>query len=266
MRLTAYIVNAFAEDLACGNPAGVVFSEEDLPDRTMRDLAADLGKSETAFLTPRGAGYGIRWFSPVREMPLCGHATLAAARVIFGREEERPGIEFAYRGGAIGARRAEDGFIGLTFPLDGYEPLEPDPEWLGILGLDRAEDCVRGRATGKVILAADADLDLAALRPDFRRMRACRGTWESGVAVTKPSSGFDFETRYFNPWAGVDEDPVTGSVHTVLAGYWRDRLGKGELTGRQASHRPGTIRMRIDGDRVELAGKARIVFEGKVVV
>lgn len=85
MRLSAFIVNAFAEDPACGNPAGVVFSEEALPDRTMRDLAADLGKFETAFLVPRGSGYGIRWFSPVREMPLCGHATLAAARVIFGR-------------------------------------------------------------------------------------------------------------------------------------------------------------------------------------
>lgn len=266
MRLSAFIVNAFAEDLACGNPAGVVFSEEALPDRTMRDLAADLGKSETAFLTPRGRDYGIRWFSPLKEMPLCGHATLGAARVIFGRERDRTGIEFSHAGGAISARGAGDGFIGLTSPLDGYERIEPDPEWLGLLGLDRAEDCVRGLSTGKVILAARADFDLADLRPDFRRMRARRGPWESGVAVTKPSAAFDFETRYFNPWAGVDEDPVTGSVHTVLAGYWRDRLGRSFLTGYQASRRPGTIRMGIDGDRVELAGKARVVFEGTVTV
>lgn len=117
-----------------------------------------------------------------------------------------------------------------------------------------------------MILAAGAGFDLASLRPDFRRMRTRRGAWESGVAVTKPSAAFDFESRYFNPWAGVDEDPVTGSVHTVLAGYWRDRLGRSELTGRQASHRPGTIQMRIDGETVELAGKARIVFEGTVEV
>ncbi len=266
MRISAFIVNAFAEGPACGNPAGVVFSDEPLPDRTMRDLAADLGKSETAFLVPRGSGYGIRWFTPLREMPLCGHATLAAAGVIFGREEGRTRIEFSYPEGSISARRDGDGLIGLDFPLDRYERLEADPEWLACLGLDRAEDCVRGIRTGKVILVAGADLDLAGLRPDFRRMRACRGPWESGAAVTKPSSAFDFETRYFNPWAGVDEDPVTGSVHTVLAGYWRDRLARDVLTGRQASHRPGTIRMRIGGDRVELAGKARIVFEGTVTV
>lgn len=266
MRLSAFIVNAFAEDLACGNPAGVVFSEEALPGTVMKNLAADLGKSETAFLVPRGSGYGIRWFSPVREMPLCGHATLAAARVIFRREDGRSAIEFSYAGGGISARRAQEGFIGLAFPLDGYERIDAEPEWLAFLGLEGVEDCVRGLSTGKVILATEADLDLAGLHPDFARMRTRGGAWECGVAVTKPSTAFDFETRYFNPWAGVDEDPVTGSVHTVLAGYWRDRLGRIELTGRQASRRPGTIRMRIDGDRVELAGKARIVMEGTVEV
>ncbi len=266
MRLDAFIVNAFAEDLACGNPAGVVLSEEALPEPVMRNLAADLGKSETAFLVPRGSAYGIRWFSPLKEMPLCGHATLASASVIFRREEGRTGIDFAYREGSIGARRAQDGFIGLDFPLDGYERVEADPEWLGILGLDGVEDCVRGLSTGKVILVAGPEFDLALLRPDFPRMKARRGLCESGMAVTKVSTAFDFETRYFNPWAGVDEDPVTGSVHTVLAGYWRDRLGRLELTARQVSRRPGTIRMRIDGDRVELAGKARIVFEGTVEV
>lgn len=92
-----------------------------------------------------------------------------------------------------------------------------------------------------------------------------RATAEPSSA-TNPGAPADFETRYFNPWGGVDEDPVTGSVHTVLAGYWRDRLGRSVLTGYPASRRPGTIRMGIDGDRVELAGKARVVFEGTVTV
>lgn len=264
MDIEAHIVNAFAEKIGEGNQAGVVFLGDWLPDESMRLIASDIGKSETAFLVSCGGGYRIRWFAPLKEMPLCGHATLAATAVIFGKRPELRSVGFIYAGGTIDAERSADGFISMGFPLDDYAEAEIDPAYAGFFGTDAFIGCVAGARTGKTILIADPSLDLSSIRPDFTRMSSHRGSCTAGIGVSRVGgpAGCDFETRYFNPWAGVTEDPVTGSVHTVLARYWSDRLGKTELSAYQRSHRPGTLSLSVRGDSVRIGGKAVPVMSG----
>jgi len=211
----------------------------------------------------------IRWFSPECEMPLCGHATLAAAKTLFAKSAVEGVASFTFAGGRIEARHCADGQIAMDFPADTYDRIAIDPTFLDFFGLHSAMDCIEGFRTRKVALILEADVDLTALHPDYRAMRAYAGHGSNGIGITKAApagADWDFETRYFNPWAGVDEDPVTGSVHTLLAPYWAARLGKPELRARQLSSRPGELGLRIKDARVEISGAARIVFSGHVEV
>jgi PhzF family phenazine biosynthesis protein len=267
MKLEAYIVNSFTEELASGNPAGVVFYDDgELADELFLKLAVDMGKSETAFVRrARDGAYSIRWFSPRREMPLCGHATLAAAKVMFEMTGSSS-VAFASAAGEVPVERRADGSVSMRFPLDEYDQAEADAAYDRFFPGIAFEECIIGRKTGKVVLLAPADADLAMVEPDFGTMRKSRGVFDRGIGISKPSRAYDFESRYFNPWAGVDEDPVTGSVHTVLAGYWGRRLGKRKMMALQASYRPGALDLELDGGSVRIAGKARIVFSGTVAV
>ena len=267
MKLEAYIVNSFTEELASGNPAGVVLYDDEEPaDELFLKLAIDMGKSETAFVRATGGGaYSIRWFSPRREMPLCGHATLAAAAVVFGKTGASS-VVFSTAAGAVPVERRPDGSISMRFPLDGYDRAGIDPAYHRFFPGLVIDECIIGRKTGKVALIAPGHVELAAIEPDFRTMRASRGVFDKGIGISKASGAYDFESRYFNPWAGVDEDPVTGSVHTVLAGYWGDRLGKRKLLAWQSSYRPGALDLELDGGSVRIAGQARIVFSGNITL
>jgi len=265
MTLHSFIVNSFAEHFGQGNPAGVVLHRDELPETAIQLIAFDINKSETAFVRPNagGTGYDIRWFSPIKEVPLCGHATLAASKVLYEMKNFRF-ITFYYRGGSIRVTHRPDHSFVMDFPLDLPLPIEAREEFCAFFPETRIEACVLGQKTGKVILCIGDEVDIENVQPDFAAMRRYKGIGDRGIGITKRDTEYDFVSRYFNPWYGVDEDPVTGSVHTVLAHYWGRRLGTDKLRAHQASHRPGDIELQIEGEIVHMAGKAKIVLGGTI--
>ena len=263
MNLRTFIVNSFAEDFGQGNPAGVVLYSGELPETAMQGIAFDINKSETAFVRPvkDSPDYEIRWFSPMKEVPLCGHATLAASKVLHETTTLRA-ITFRYRGGQISVmHRPDDNFV-MDFPLDDLRPLEVKEEFRTFFPGMRIEECLRGEKTGKVILRIGEEINIESVHPVFAAMRRYSGIGDRGIAITQRATAYDFVSRYFNPWYGVDEDPVTGSVHTVLARYWGEHLRTHTLRAHQASHRPGDLELQIEGEIVRIAGKAKIVLQG----
>jgi PhzF family phenazine biosynthesis protein len=268
MKLETYIVNAFTEEIACGNPAGVVLLQEDLSQDLMQKIAFDINKSETAFVRQTGHGeFSIRWFAPLTEVPLCGHATLGASKVIFHNHPDLSEIKFSYKDGTITVNQDEEGNIAMLFPLDEYKVIDIDPEFCEFFNLREIKACIQGVNTKKVILILDVGVDLRSIKPDYRRMKESQGKSDFGIGITKLSKRYDFESRYFNPWYGVDEDPVTGSVHTVLANYWSGQLNKKVMTAYQNSQRPGELILSIkDGGKIEIKGKARIFIQGYIEV
>jgi predicted PhzF superfamily epimerase YddE/YHI9 len=231
----------------------------------MADVAREMNLSETAFLVPRPDGaYDLRWFTPAVEVALCGHATLASAHVLWERgllAPDAPAV-FHTRSGALGATRAPDGLIELDFPS---RPSTPIPVPAGLVeALGEPVLQVRGSADDELVeLASEAGV--RRLAPDFARLRAVpvRGVIATARSESPP---YDFISRFFAPRVGVDEDPVTGSAHCVLAPFWGERLGKHEMIGLQASAREGVVRVRCDGDRVKLGGRAVTVLVGELLV
>jgi PhzF family phenazine biosynthesis protein len=268
MKLKTYIVNAFTEGIACGNPAGVVLLQEDLPQDFMQKIAFDINKSETAFVRRTGHGeFSIRWFAPLTEVPICGHATLGASKVIFQNHPDLSKIKFSYKDGTITVNQDEERNIAMLFPLDEYKVIDIDPEFCQFFNLREVKACIQGVNTRKVILILDEEVDLRSVKPDYQRMKESKGKSDYGIGITKLSKQHDFESRYFNPWYGVDEDPVTGSVHTVLANYWGRQLNKKVMTAYQNSQCPGELILSIkDEGMVEIKGKARIFIEGQIEI
>lgn len=268
MTVQAFIVNAFADDFARGNPAGVILYDTPLSEEKMQRIAFDINKSETAFVgrAPEANDYVIRWFSPSREVPLCGHATLASSRVLW-EMKSFDAITFHYAAGSLKVQRRGEGFV-MSFPLDEYQEIELDPLYQSFFpGID-LRACIYGKRTKKVALRVDDSLDLRTFEPNFDLMRKSIGIFSNGIAITRRSEEFDFESRYFNPWFGVDEDPVTGSVHTMLAHYWGDILDKDSMVAHQASPRPGELILMLHRDQsiVEIGGRAKIVMRGSMEV
>jgi PhzF family phenazine biosynthesis protein len=253
MRLPLFQIDAFAERVFQGNPAAVCPLEAWLPEALMQAIAAENNLSETAFCVPEGEGYGLRWFTPLKEIDLCGHATLATAHVLFehlgfaGAE-----IVFSTRSGALRVTRAGDR-LAMDFPAKAVEPCAA-PAAL-IEGLGRMPLEVYG---GRDYLAVFADAaEVRALTPDPRRLAELD---RHGVIVTAPGGAedgdVDFVSRFFVPKFGVDEDPVTGSAHCSLTPFWAARLGKATLEARQVSPRGGRLQCTLAGERVILRGRA----------
>ncbi|HXZ73413.1 MAG TPA: PhzF family phenazine biosynthesis isomerase, partial [Streptosporangiaceae bacterium] len=230
--------------------------------RWMQSVASEMNLSETAFVEPRAARYGLRWFTPVAEVGLCGHATLASAHVLYetGLAEPAERVRFDSVSGPLTAWR-EDGLLVLDFPGRPAGPAPAPPGLLAALGVDRAE--WTGQAKDDLMVVVSREEEVTGLRPDTV---ALAGYGTRGIIVTAPASrpGADFVSRFFAPGVGIAEDPVTGSAHCTLAPYWAQRLGRPQLTGYQASARGGTVRVRVDGDRVLLAGRAVTVFSGEL--
>jgi PhzF family phenazine biosynthesis protein len=268
MKLETYIVNAFTDEIACGNPAGMVLLYQDLPQDLMQKIAFDINKSETSFVKQTGPNeYTIRWFAPLTEVSICGHATLGASKVIFHNNPNLSEIKFLYKDGMIAVNQDEEGNIAMLFPLDEYKVIDPGPEFYEFFNLREIKHCIQGVNTRKVILVLDEGVDLREVKPDYRKMKECKGKSDHGIGITKLSKRYDFESRYFNPWYGVDEDPVTGSVHMVLANYWSRQLNKKVMIAYQNSQRPGELILSIkDGDKVEIKGKARIFIKGHIEI
>jgi PhzF family phenazine biosynthesis protein len=260
MRARIFQLDAFATQRFQGNPAAVMPLPAFPPEATMLALAAENNLSETAFVVRDGDDYRIRWFTPRVEVPLCGHATLASAAVVMERlEPARREVVFHSASGPLRVARTADGYA-MDFPArvpvragrvpDGFaaalgiEPLEVHVHEANYLALLASPDQVRG------------------LTPDFAAIARLD---RPGVIVTAAGEGgFDFTSRYFAPAKGVDEDPVTGGAHCMLAPFWAPRLGKQAFVARQASRRGGTVRCALVGQRVRLEGSCVFYLEGEV--
>lgn len=269
MPFPLYVVDAFSDRPFRGNPAGVVIMDQWPSDDRMRDIAAEINHPESAFLRKTGEGaYDLRWFTPLVEMDLCGHATLASAAVIFrelGDKSEK--LAFATRSGILTVRRGSDeGTYVLDFPQNPPHVCPPAPEVAAALGLRRVLRTYVARKKF-LVLEVDQDTELPALRPNFSVLAGLSLPEEAhGVVVTRPGpKPYDFTSRMFAPWLGILEDPVTGSAHTVTGPLWASRLHQKELHAFQASPRGGALKLLVRSDgRIDLAGHAVVVLRGQL--
>jgi PhzF family phenazine biosynthesis protein len=260
MKISLYQVDAFSDHLFSGNPAAVCPLEEWLPDKTMQNIAMENNLAETAFFVKKDDHFTIRWFTPLVEVDLCGHATLASAHVIFNHLEwDQPSISFMSRSGLLIVTRNGD-LITLNFPSDVIHPAVPPEEMLASLNVKPIETYT-GKTDFMIILDSQRAVEM--LDPDFGLMKKSGGR---GVIVTARGDEVDFVSRFFAPQVGVDEDPVTGSAHTTLIPYWSKHLGKSDLTALQLSKRRGRIWCKYIGDRVEISGKTVTYLTGEIVI
>lgn len=272
MSIPIYIVDAFTDRPFAGNPAAVCLLKEKRDDTWMQRVAAEMNLSETAFLNPRPAGgWHLRWFTPRVEVDLCGHATLASAHTLWqtgaatepGTANDGVRLSFHTRSGVLHAER--DGTtIRLDFPADPPTLQEPASTTVRALGTALGSTPVavwRGREDLLAVLP-DAE-SVRRLGPDIHALSTLDAR---GIIVTAAGDepGVDFISRFFGPAVGIDEDPVTGSAHCVLAPYWSQKLGRYSLHGYQASARGGHIGVRWQGDRVHLTGQAVTTVEGRL--
>ena len=262
MRLTLYQVDAFTDRVFGGNPAAVVPLAAWLPDAAMQAIAAENNLAETAFFVPAPGGYALRWFTPAVEVPLCGHATLASAFVLFTEiDPARSCVEFHTLSGALTVTRDGE-FLQMDFPRHALTQVDPPPALLAGLGSPPREVYL-SEDNPNFYAVYDTEADVRALTPDFAALLPL-GTL--GVAATAPGLACDFVSRYFAPGFGVPEDPVTGSTHCALAPYWTERLGKTELFAKQVSTRGGELRCTVNETRVLIAGQAVKYLKGEIWV
>lgn len=259
MTLRLFVVDAFTDRLFHGNPAGVCVLDRWPDDDLMLNIAAENNLSETAFVVPSGEDFAIRWFTPKVEVDLCGHGTLASAHVLFKHlGYARNEIRFINRrSGVLRASRDKDRIV-LDFPTYTVRKV-PTPKAL-VEGLRRKPiETYRGKTTIMAIFPSERDIERMA--PDFQKLVKVRAT---GVIVTARGDKVDFVSRYFGPWVGVPEDPVTGVAHTFLTPYWARKLGKVELEALQLSKRQGRLKCTLSGNRVKIAGLATTYMVGEV--
>lgn len=258
-----YQVDAFTTVAFAGNPAAVCLLEAERSETWMLAVAAEMNLSETAFLRPLQDGYSLRWFTPTTEVKFCGHATLASAHILWDEgivDPETP-ARFHTKSGVLTTVLQQDGIV-MDFPAAEVRPGRVSPLLLEALGVTAMEVWQSG---DKQLIVVDGEEQVRQLSPDFGSLRALE---ERGVMVTSESSStdFDFVSRYFAPWIGIDEDPVTGSAHCILGPFWANRLGKSNLRAFQASPRGGAMNVRPAGERVYLQGKAVTVLAGELRV
>jgi PhzF family phenazine biosynthesis protein len=266
MAMPIVIVDAFTAAPFAGNPAAVCLLDAPASPEWMQHVAGEMNLSETAFVVSRGAAFDLRWFTPAIEVDLCGHATLAAAHVLWetGRLPPAGTARFSTRSGTLTARKADD-WIELDFPATPVRPLGPEDgpptAWTEALGTTAVEIA---RSRFDVLVEVEHGRVVRALAPDMARLAALPAR---GVIVTSRSDvpGVDFVSRFFAPAAGIDEDPVTGSAHCALAPYWSERLGRDEFLAHQVSARGGVLRVALAGDRVRIGGQAVTVMRGELV-
>ena len=258
MKIPYFVVDAFASEPFRGNPAGVCPLRKWLDDATMQNVAAENNLSETAFFVPFGGDYELRWFTPVTEVDLCGHATLAAAFILFSElHAPRETVRFHSKSGVLTVSR-NNGILTLDFPSR-PPVLSAVPDTLvRALGKEPLE-VLKARDYFCVFAGED---EVRSLKPDF----ALLATLNQMVIVTAPGTDCDFVSRFFAPSAGVPEDPVTGSAHCTLIPYWAGRLGRTRLFARQISRRGGELFCELAGERALIGGKAVLYSRGQIEI
>lgn len=260
MNIDLYQVDAFASKPFEGNPAAVCPLETWLDDTLLQAIATENNLSETAFFVPTESGYHLRWFTPSVEVDLCGHATLAAAWVIFNvLGDSAETLRFETRSGQLLVQR-DGNELAMDFPAKIVEPLAMETEVKAGLGINEIEALLI--SDDIVVVVNDAQL-IESLAPDMQQLKHLRGR---GIVVTAKGSDVDFVSRWFGPKVGVEEDPVTGSAHTSLAPYWAKKLGKQQLTARQGGDRKGALSCEIEGDRVIIKGRVAPYLKGVITL
>ncbi|QLP22732.1 PhzF family phenazine biosynthesis protein [Enterobacter roggenkampii] len=253
-----YLVDAFSNTTFGGNPAAVCPLKEWLPDETLLKMAQQHNQSETAFFVCTKGGIELRWFTTLTEVNLCGHATLAAAYVLFN-ELDYPDsrIHFDTASGRLTVSR-EGEWMTLDFPAWSTEVVENPPALLfSALGIPDVKEVRVGR---DYLVVLESQQQVEALTPDIGAMIPL----DKMVCVTAPGEKYDFVSRFFCPGEGVPEDPVTGSAHSMLIPYWSEKLGKTSLYAHQGAHRGGDLRCEMKGDRVLIGGQATLYLKGKI--
>ncbi|MBT3784644.1 PhzF family phenazine biosynthesis protein [bacterium] len=257
MKLRQYQVDAFASRVFEGNPAAVCPLDSWLSDAVLQSIAQENNLSETAFTVPSKRGYELRWFTPVHEVDLCGHGTLAAAFVFFEiLEFPQETICFETRSGDLFVSR-EDGFLVMDFPATLPEPCNPEHELLEGLGRRPLEVY----CTDTYLAVYETEEEIQTLTPNFDILA---GLNLSNVIVTAPGNKVDFVSRFFAPKFGIPEDPVTGSAHCMLAPLWATKMGKLSFRAKQISKRGGDLLCEVKGDRVILRGNAVLFSTGEI--
>ncbi len=258
MTLSFYQVDAFASRPFSGNPAAVMPLPEWLPDETLQAIAAEHNLAETAFFVPQGRDFHLRWFTPTVEVPLCGHATLASAYIVFNElDRARNEVVFHTRSGALTVVCDGDRLL-MDFPAYGTEPashteVAPVTEALGAKVIDLRRD-------RQYVAVLESEDVVRNLKPDLARVAAL----PLDVFVTARGAKADFVSRVFLPKIGIPEDPVTGGAHCYLAPYWSEVLERKTFFARQVSQRGGELWLRLEGDRLKMAGHAVLTVTGQV--
>jgi PhzF family phenazine biosynthesis protein len=262
MPLTITQVDAFTNRPFAGNPAAVCLLPEPRPDAWLQQVAAEMNLSETAFLLRQADGFDLRWFTPLVEVDLCGHATLASAHVLWETGELAAEAEarFHTRSGLLTVRQ-QGAWLEMNFPAEPARPGEAPPQLLQALGVSPT---YLGKNRFDYLVEVKDAATVRSMQPDFSLLRQvdCRG-----VIVTSRSDDpeYDFISRFFAPAAGIPEDPVTGSAHCCLGPYWGAKLGQTKLNAYQASARGGQVRISLAGERVYLSGQAVTVLRGELL-
>lgn len=265
--MKTYIVDAFTKEPFKGNPAGVCFTGHAISEEKMLKIAQEFGFSETAFISEadKAGTYNIRYFSPKKEIPLCGHATLASAKVIFKNTSEED-IHFITGENLYLLIKKRGDEIVMEFPVYKTTPATVPAAMLKALGIEKVTNTRYSAKNKIIILEIDDAVLLSGLKPDFN---ALLNSYDdiNGVLVTAASDcdGYDFHYRYFWPWAGTNEDPVTGGVQTFLAKYWSEKSGKKVMKAFQSSARTGYMQVELQGEKVLLISQAVIILEGDLV-
>jgi PhzF family phenazine biosynthesis protein len=257
-----YQIDAFTDRPFAGNPAAVCLLDGPADAAWMQAVAREMNLSETAFVHAEGDGYRLRWFTPAVEVDLCGHATVATAHALWetGRLPRSAVARFETRSGLVTAVWQE-GWIELDFPSLPARPAEAPAGLVAALG---ARPVWTGMSRFDALVEVASAAEVRKLAPDFAALRAVdvRGTI---VTARADDPRYDFVSRFFAPAVGVNEDPVTGSAHSVLTPFWAARLGKDAMTGFQASARGGVVRVRMARERVRVGGQAVTVLTGELL-
>lgn len=266
--IETYIVDSFTDQPFKGNPAGVCLLNQILTDAQMQSIAKELGLSETAFITKseNQEKYSIRFFSPVMEIPLCGHATLAASKVLFEMNAQEVTIHFKNIQNLDLMIKKYGDKIEMEFPIYETTPQNAPDELLNALGLKSIINSEFNKETNILLLEIESNELLESLSPDFEKLKRSHNSI-NGVLVTAISqkNNYDFESRYFWPWSGTNEDPVTGGTHTFLTKYWSSRLNKKKMNSFQCSERTGFMEVELLSDKLLLIrGEAQIVLKGEL--
>ncbi|MBU6134749.1 PhzF family phenazine biosynthesis protein [Clostridium tertium] len=273
-KIKIYQVDAFTSESFKGNPAAVCILEDDISDELMKNIAQEMNLSETAFVKHlknsnigKGNLFSLRWFTPEVEVDLCGHATIATSKVLFDEFNiKEQYIKYETKSGLLTSKK-KDEKISLDFPIDKALDFNLTQDILDAMGIRSYSKAIIGEKTRKLVIEVKDKENIINLKPNFEILKSLKFKSDvKGIGVTcRGNEKYDFISRYFNPWAGINEDPVTGSVHTLLANYWSNKLNKMDMNAYQASNRSGEISLKLlENDRVRLSGEAVIVLRGEL--